>query len=436
MQELRLLGVHQDERHILLVAANGAKFQLAITSDLRAAVRRVPYSADADRSDSINLSPRDIQSQIRSGMTAEQISEAARIPLEHVKRYEGPVLAERSHMCTLAQQTSVARSDGDGRERLGDLVTERLYMREVHTEPTWDAWRREDASWVVQLSFEAGGKTRNAQWSFIPRRAHIEPLDDEARWFVADGIATPPSLEPVELVDAAPREELAREQDVESLRTPVESIVTAAPDAQVPDEDLPPAAHAEDENAPAAVADEPSVQEDKPADTPPAQPAAQDIPRPVSPAAESNASATPMPHQPTPSADRSRPKKKVRGARNKVSRPEKVMPGPRDAQTATARPAQVPPVSSSPAGNKAMAASASDKPAQGGTSVIEMPEEQAVSIAVEASAALEDPTSTSESQDSHEKTTRSTTTAPKTASSSKRPNFPKWDEIVFGPRKD
>lgn len=432
MQELRLLGVHQDERHILLVAANGAKFQLAITSDLRAAVRRVPYSADADRADSINLSPRDIQSQIRSGMTAEQISEAARIPLEHVKRYEGPVLAERSHMCTLAQQTSIARSESDGRERLGDLVSERLYMREVHAEPSWDAWRREDASWVVQLSFEAGGKTRNAQWSFIPRRAHIEPLDDEARWFVAGGNATPPSLEPVVLVDAAPREELAREQDVDALRTPVESIVTAAPDAIVPDEDLPPAAHAESDSAP-----EPAVQESDKDDATPAQPAAQDTLQQQTPESEPNSSRSAMPQQPTAAPERARPKKKVRGARNKVSRPEKVMPGPRDGQSSTSRPAQVPPVSTGkPAGNKAVAASTSDKPVHGGTSVIERPEEQSVSIAVEASADMEDPTSTSESHDSLEKTTRSTTAAPKTASSSKRPNFPKWDEIVFGPRKD
>lgn len=428
MQELRLLGVHQDERHILLVAANGAKFQLAITSDLRAAVRRVPYSADADRSDSINLSPRDIQSQIRSGMTAEQISEAARIPLEHVKRYEGPVLAERSHMCTLAQQTSIARADGDGRERLGDLVTERLYMREVHTEPSWDAWRREDASWVVQLSFEAGGKTRNAQWSFIPRRAHIEPLDDEARWFVAEGNATPPSLEPVEHVDAAPSAELAREQDVEALRTPVESIVNAAPDASVPDEDLPPAAHASEDTEP-----EPEPREDQAAK---AESAATTVPQPASPPSDISAPQPSMPNQPGSSDERSRPKKKVRGGRNKVSRPEKVMPGPRDAQSSASRPSQVPPTApSKPAGNKAVATSAADTQPQGGTSVIEMPEEQSLSIAVEASADMEDPTST-QSTDSQEKTARTTTTAPKTASSSKRPNFPKWDEIVFGPRKD
>lgn len=184
MQELRLLGVHQDENHVLLVAANGTKFQLAIDDSLRAAIRRVPPRRDGHDPSAIpSISPREIQAQIRAGETAEHIADTANLPLEHVQRYEGPVLAERSHICEMAKQQQVRGDFEDGPPRLGELVEDRLVTREVHEPGTWDSWRLEDGSWVVQLTFVAGGRERRAQWSFRPSRAHLEPLDDESRWF-------------------------------------------------------------------------------------------------------------------------------------------------------------------------------------------------------------------------------------------------------------
>ena len=39
MQELRLVGVHQDGRHILLAAPDGTRYRVAINDELRVAAR-------------------------------------------------------------------------------------------------------------------------------------------------------------------------------------------------------------------------------------------------------------------------------------------------------------------------------------------------------------------------------------------------------------
>ena len=65
------------------------------------------------------------------------------------------------------------------------LVSQRLGARGVVGEREWDAWREDTGSWVVQVSFAAGGRARAGQWRFDPGAAHLEPMDDEARWLTA-----------------------------------------------------------------------------------------------------------------------------------------------------------------------------------------------------------------------------------------------------------
>lgn len=195
MQELRLLGVHRDEEHLLLVAANGTKYRLVIDSALRAALRRVPARVEAQQSRSQpSMSPREIQAHIRAGATAEDVAKLADLPLSHVQRYEGPVLAERQHVCALAGKHQIRSTHGgDHSTYLADVVADRLEAREADDHVEWDAWRLETGTWLVQLSFRTAQTDRRAQWSYHPQRAHLEPLDDEARWFSHLEDAPPPA---------------------------------------------------------------------------------------------------------------------------------------------------------------------------------------------------------------------------------------------------
>ena len=94
MQDLRLVGVHDDGEHLLLSGTGGEMFQLPIDEALRVAASRTSAkTASSAAAPPIAMSPRDIQTRIRNGATAAEVAELSGIPLEKVQRYEGPVLA-------------------------------------------------------------------------------------------------------------------------------------------------------------------------------------------------------------------------------------------------------------------------------------------------------------------------------------------------------
>ena len=185
MDDVELVGVHDDGEHLVLAGPDGGRYLLAIDEPLRAAVRRdrarlgqLQIAIDG------SLRPKEIQRRIRGGMSAQELAEASGLPLEHVLRYEGPVMAEREHVAQRARGTAVQRT-GSTAVSLEALVSQRLGARGVAGEREWDAWREDTGSWVVQVSFTAGGRARAGQWRFDPGAAHLEPMDDEARWLTA-----------------------------------------------------------------------------------------------------------------------------------------------------------------------------------------------------------------------------------------------------------
>lgn len=187
MRELELDGIHDDGEHVLLVDSDGERYTLRIDRALRAAVRSDrPALNMIQADDAAPLRPREIQAMLRSGRSAEDISEASEIPLEHVRRYEGPVLAEREWTAQRARVFPVGR----GGPSLLDVVTERLAAREATGDTAWDAWRRQDGTWTLELSFSAGGRTRQAHWVADLDNRSVSPVDDEARW-ISDEDAPP-----------------------------------------------------------------------------------------------------------------------------------------------------------------------------------------------------------------------------------------------------
>jgi hypothetical protein len=183
MHDLRLVGVHDDGEHLVLTDAAGERFRLAADDALRAAVRR-------DRAHLGQLQieigggprPKEIQSRIRAGSSAEEVAEATGWPLDKIQRYESPVLAERAHVAELAQAVRLRRRAAE-QVTLGAEVTGRLIARDVDPERAeWDAWRTESGPWTVLVRFEAGGRPREARWHFDVSARSVTPADDEARW--------------------------------------------------------------------------------------------------------------------------------------------------------------------------------------------------------------------------------------------------------------
>jgi hypothetical protein len=181
MAELELVTLHEDAERLVLRGPDGAEHTLAITEALRAAVRRDRPRTEALQAQSeAPLRPREMQSRLRAGATAEELAAESGLPLEHVRRYEWPVLAERDHVVT---QVRAHRVDPESDTTLGDLADKRLAARDVPSGgATWSARREGSAPWHVEVRFVAGERERSAAWSYDPRGRVVVALDDEARW--------------------------------------------------------------------------------------------------------------------------------------------------------------------------------------------------------------------------------------------------------------
>jgi Protein of unknown function (DUF3071) len=199
MQELRFVAVSEDGRYaVLAIPGRSARFTLPIDERLRAVAqgqtsRLAQYEIEVESP----LRPKEIQARIRAGETVEEIADAAGIAVERVRWFEGPVLAERAYMADQAQTASVRRhGDSTPGPRLGEIVTERLTA--VGADPDdaqWDAKKRGDGSWQVQLTFTSAGRLHVAEWVFDPRRRHVLPADDNAARMSLPG-AEPPQPAP------------------------------------------------------------------------------------------------------------------------------------------------------------------------------------------------------------------------------------------------
>jgi Protein of unknown function (DUF3071) len=184
MHQLRLVAVSEDGSYaILAVPGRGGRFSLPIDDRLRT-VARGQFSRLAQYEIEVEspLRPKEIQDRIRAGETADEIADAAGVPIERVRRFEGPVLAEREYRAQEAQRATV-RSPGDSGPgpRLGEIVAERLVdLGVVPDDASWDSRKRADGNWQVQLAFTVSGRPQVAEWIFDPRRRHVTPDDDQA----------------------------------------------------------------------------------------------------------------------------------------------------------------------------------------------------------------------------------------------------------------
>ncbi len=200
MQELRFVAVSEDGRYaVLAVPGRSARFTLPIDERLRAVAlgqtsRLAQYEIEVESP----LRPKEIQARIRAGETVEEIADAAGIAVERVRWFEGPVLAERAYIADQAQAASVRRpGESAPGPRLGEITAERLASAGADPDDVqWDARKRGDGNWLVQLTFTSGGRLHTAEWLFDPRRRHVIPADDNAARMSLPGAELPQPAAP------------------------------------------------------------------------------------------------------------------------------------------------------------------------------------------------------------------------------------------------
>ena len=111
MADLRLVGLTDDGTRLVLEDGDGERHTVPVDERLHAALR-----GDRARLGQLQISiegelrPREIQERIRAGETSEEIAAAAGVPVERVRRYEGPILLERTVVAQEAQAVGVRSS--------------------------------------------------------------------------------------------------------------------------------------------------------------------------------------------------------------------------------------------------------------------------------------------------------------------------------------
>ncbi|MEU6590379.1 septation protein SepH [Streptomyces sp. NPDC046881] len=211
MPELRVVAVSNDGTRLVLKAADSTEYTLPIDERLRAAVRGDrPRLGQIEIEVESHLRPRDIQARIRAGATAEEVAQLAGIPVDRVRRFEGPVLAERAFMAERARKTPVRRPGENSGPLLGETVQERLLLRGAEKDTVqWDSWRRDDGTWEVLLVYRVAGEPHSASWTYDPPRRLVQAVDEEARSLIgeSDDLAVPePSFPFVPRIARLPRE--------------------------------------------------------------------------------------------------------------------------------------------------------------------------------------------------------------------------------------
>lgn len=197
MWELRFVSVSDDGEQIVVTSPDldGESFLLPITDELRDAInpparpaRPVATSGDTP------LTPREIQQRIRSGESPEELATASGVALARIERFAGPVLSERAHVADEARAARISWQ-GIGDEPSGSLdsvVSAWLARRGVEPDSIeWDAWRRDESVWVVQVGYDVDGERHTAEWSWDPGRRQLRPYGAAAR-----AVSTPPPTEP------------------------------------------------------------------------------------------------------------------------------------------------------------------------------------------------------------------------------------------------
>ena len=198
MEQLRLVAVHDDGEHLIVETPDSTRYRLKIDQQLRQTIQHARRKPPARGRGASSFGPRDIQARFRAGASVDDVVAESGWEPERVKRYEWPILAERSHMVTEACRVTVSgtnpthdgyRSVFEGEPKtLEETVSERAPRLGVdRTSFDWDAWLREDQLWSVQLSFTvtdhdaAGpGPEGPAQWSYNPVTRSVRPENEWA----------------------------------------------------------------------------------------------------------------------------------------------------------------------------------------------------------------------------------------------------------------
>lgn len=231
MEELRL--VRREDRTLVVAAETGEEFRLIVDETVLTELRQLSRRESGPS----RVSPREIQSLVRSGKSRAEIAELTGLEEADIERYEEPVLAERRYILELAQAVPVRTTQDEtgGDQLFGTVIAERLIGLGAE-DTTWSSWRDEEAGWMVGLDFVSHDVTHRAVWTFDHRKGVLAPITPDAVILSKQGDVGDRLIPKLRAVDDVARTERFDSDafDPEQLTAEFEADTDAAPESEFP----------------------------------------------------------------------------------------------------------------------------------------------------------------------------------------------------------
>ena len=177
MQDLTVIGV--EDGTLVAASDDGERYRIAVDDVVASRLK----ARRQESSEGPKVSPREIQSHIRGGMSAEDVAEVTGASLDYVERFVGPIMAEREHVVSsalgVAVRTSAAVDPLGEPDTFGSVIRDRLASLGA-TGERWASWKDEELGWIVKLSFTADAIDHDARWEYEPRKHSLAPQNPEA----------------------------------------------------------------------------------------------------------------------------------------------------------------------------------------------------------------------------------------------------------------
>jgi hypothetical protein len=227
MRDLNVTGV--DDGAIVAADSDGVEYRIPVDDVTLSRLKR-PVSPPAQ----IRVSPRDIQSQLRAGLTRDEVAELTGASIEEVARFEGPVLAELEYIINAALALPASSEDSLADDR-GVTVGARVRTQLDNvggTDESWASWRNPAGEWHVKCTFQVAGIAHEARWSFEPKHHQLTPLNDEAANLMANQAFTSGLIPRLRAVDVKQRGKTAPQPRLSETAPPVPGTAAAPVEAQ------------------------------------------------------------------------------------------------------------------------------------------------------------------------------------------------------------
>lgn len=177
MDDIRLFETDGD--FLVLEAQDGQKFRLLIDDTVRSSIKREKLQ----KLDSINITPREIQEEIRNGATIDQLIKESGATFEFIEKFAAPVIAELEHIVSsaLSVRLTIAgdRYNDSTQIEFGEIISGRLITSGAEG-ISWVAKKIEPSSWHIVANYQLNGAAGSATWSFDPRRLTLSPESETA----------------------------------------------------------------------------------------------------------------------------------------------------------------------------------------------------------------------------------------------------------------